>query len=135
MVYLSCKFLNRCPHLLSFGHDKLSKQFYKFQGLMKRKMRRGKKQDLTKLMLVKFLSIASFAGYVVTIIGSFYKSVICPFILTSLFFPPSPSHHKTLSKIPTSHPLSKNNEYKQTPSTKKRRQRGERQSNTHTFFC
>ena len=51
-VSVSCKFLNRCPHLLSFKDDKLSKQFYKFQGLMKRKMRKGKKQkDLTKLML------------------------------------------------------------------------------------
>jgi broad specificity phosphatase PhoE len=51
-ISVSCKFLNRCPHLLSLEDDKLSKQFYRFQGLMKRKMRKGKKQkDLTGLML------------------------------------------------------------------------------------
>ena len=51
-VSVSCKFLNRCPHLLASKEDKLSKQFYRFQGLMKRKMRKGKKQkDLTGLML------------------------------------------------------------------------------------
>lgn len=49
---VACKFVNRTPHLLAAKNDAIHRSFYRFQNLMKRKMRKGTRQiDLTELML------------------------------------------------------------------------------------
>eukprot|EP00940_MAST-03C_sp_MAST-3C-sp2_P002457 g2457.t1 len=43
---ISCKFVNRCPHLLRAPNDRQSKAYYKFQNIMKRNVRKGAQRDL-----------------------------------------------------------------------------------------
>eukprot|EP00939_MAST-03C_sp_MAST-3C-sp1_P004928 g4928.t1 len=43
---ISCKFVNRCAHLLQAPGDRQSRQYYKFQNIMKQSVKKGEQKDL-----------------------------------------------------------------------------------------